>query len=133
MCDQGIAAEAKDDTGCVGRSHPSEGRPRRIEGEIGPSELGGNPHAHEHAKNGPAHRQHDADLDRVVIVAGLSIHLRFGRVCGRKHEPQQDAAVYQHDHAMYSERIRFADYRHRDTCHRHHKRDQKCIRAFAEG
>jgi hypothetical protein len=66
-----FAAEAKDDTGCVGRSHPSEGRPRRIEGEIGPSELGGNPHAHEHAENGPAHRQHDADLDRVVIVAGL--------------------------------------------------------------
>ena len=107
--DQGIAAEAEDHAGGVGRPHPSEARPRRVEGEIGPGELGGNPHAHEHAEDGPGHRQHDADLDRVVIVAGLSIHLRFGRVCRRKHETQQDAAVYQHDHAMYSERIRFAD------------------------
>ena len=74
---QCIAAEAEDDAGGVGRPHPSEGRPRCVEGEIGPGELGGNPHAHEHAENGPGHRQHDADLDRVVVVAGLPIHLWF--------------------------------------------------------
>ena len=75
--DQCIAAEAEDDARRMGRSHASEGRPRRVEGEVRPSELGGNPHAHKHPEHGPGHRQHNANLDRVVVIAGLPIDLLF--------------------------------------------------------
>ena len=99
---------------CAGRIRPkldqaaSKARSR-------PGELGGRPHTHEHAEDRPGERQSDADLDRIVIVAGEPAGAWRCAECPREEHEEEDEAVKKHHSAVDAEQVVSTCCRHRDA------------------
>ena len=111
---------------CVGRRRPKLDQ-RGVEGEVGPSQLRGNPYAHEHAEHGPGHRQHDADLDRVVVIVVEPLTGRLRGVEGGKHDEDEPDTCHHDDEAMHAHWVGAAGGRHGQPCERdkHQNDDRK--------
>src|SRR5690606_20657477 len=87
----------------MGRAQAAEGGPAGIESQVGPGKLGCDPDAHEHAEQTPRHGQHDADLDRIIVIGCLAVLQRIGRVEIRQNGIKQRASEKHHDDALDAE------------------------------
>src|SRR3546814_18164835 len=98
-----MAAEPEDDSRRVRRPESSEARPGGIEGHLGIGEQQGYPDPDEHCEDGPNHRQHNADLDRVVIVMGKPLFGRVRRVVAGEDDEDSPDAERENDETMENE------------------------------
>src|SRR5690606_1631467 len=87
----------------MGRAQAAEGGPAGIESQVGPGKLGCDPDAHEHAEQAPRHGQHDADLDRIIVIGRLAVLHRIGRVEVGQNRVEQRASEKHHDDALDTE------------------------------
>ena len=124
--DQRGAAEAEDHGGGMRWPQAAEARPGGVEGEVGPDEERRDPEADRHADRAPDHREHDAHLDRVVVVGGEPARRRVGRVEIAQDEAEEAGRKEDHDKPVQAERRAPARDRHQEPDdHARHEQSER--------
>ena len=130
---QRIAAKGKDHARGVNRAQTAIARPGLAKGGVWPDHQPRDPETDTHGENAPEHCQHDADLDRIIVILLQPCGIRR-RLLQRATNCKKQATPNRQGHeAMHSHRILFAQGRH----HQPEQGEADCKNetdaAFAEG
>ena len=107
------------------RPQPPEARPAGVEGQVRTGQQPGDPVADEHAEHGPDHRQHDADLGRIVVVVVEPFFRGLGRIISGDDEKDPAIAATMTRAPCAPERIIAAGNGHRQSANGESEQDDQ--------